>query len=534
MRARLLAFAAAAAAFAPPGATAQQAASPQIVTQQLQNLDVWSVSAISRAQGAFASDLWAHSDPAVVGALLGRLPSAYESPAALALARRVLFSGGDAPRGDAREAARERYEALGRMGAAEELATMAAGVNDALSDPDIAQYAAQAELARGRRPEACARGRGANFGDQPPAFILRLRAYCAAVTGDRAAADLALELARASGADDAWYRAAVAAAAGAPGARPPAARFDNSLATQLSIAGQLRPGPNPLANASALALVALVRSDRSPQPLRAQAAALALARGVLSPAEARAILHATPAEATAGLPAVAAALRQAEAAPGSLAAATAISDVLRQATAPMEFAATARLFRDDIYALQAAPDAGATLMFARASLANGDAQEARRLIASARQAGAEETTLAPLDAALTILTGVRGNAATVAMQRRIDHAGASLATRAARDIVIMAALGAPLDGPTEAFLLAHPPSGGAPADPGAMAALSSALDRNASGEIALLAVVAAQRGPARLDAISLERILRALRASGLEDDARRFAVEAILAGAPAS
>jgi hypothetical protein len=526
----LLAFAAA--SVASLDAAAQQAVSPQIETQQLQSLDVWSVSAVSRAQGGLAPDLWAQSDPAVIDVLFGRLPANYDSPATLTLARRVLFSGGAAPRGNAQDAARARFEALGRMGAADELATMAAGVNDALSDPEIAQYAAQAELARASRPNACARGRGANFGDPPPAFVLRLRAYCAAASGDRAAADLALELARASGADDAWYRGAVAAAAGAPGTRPPTARYDNSLAAQLSIAGHLRPGPNPLANTSTLALLTLARNDQTTQPLRAQAAALALARGALPAAQARAILHATPAEASTGLPPLAIALRQVEAAPGTLTAAAAISDVLRGAAAPADFAAAARFFRDDIYALQAAPDATAALMFARAALANGDTQEARRLITSARQAGADEATLAPLEAALTVLSGVQGNAATIAMQRRIDRGGASLATRAARDVAIMTALGAPLDGPTEAFLLAHPPSGGAQADPGAMIALGAAIDRRATGEAALLAVVAAQPGPTRLDAASLVRILQALRAIGLDSDARRFAVEAIVAGAP--
>ena len=50
---------------------------------------------------------------------------------------------------------------------------------------------------------------------------------------------------------------------------------------------------------------------------------------------------------------------------------------------------------------------------------------------------------------------------------------------------------------------------------------------------ALLAVVAAgEGGPARLDAESVERIIRALRGLRLEDDARRIAVEALLAGAP--
>src|SRR5262249_6841230 len=155
-----------------------------IETQQLTQLDAWSVGAMSRSQGGLEPTLWSGTDPVALTALFDRLPVVYESPAAFALARRVLLSGGTAPQGDAQAAARKRFEALGKMGAADELAIMAAGTGSGLSDPVIAQYAAQAELARGRAPDACARGRAAQV-DPPPPFILRLRAYCAAQSGDR-------------------------------------------------------------------------------------------------------------------------------------------------------------------------------------------------------------------------------------------------------------------------------------------------------------------------------------------------------------
>src|SRR5262249_47197821 len=147
-----------------------------IETQQLNQLDVWSVSALSRGQGALDPALWSGTDPAALALLFDRLPASYESPAAEALMRRVLLSGGPAPQeptpGDAQAAARKRFEALGKVGFADELAVMAAGAGPGLSDPVIAQYAAQAELARGRVPEACARGRQAQA-DPPPPFILR-------------------------------------------------------------------------------------------------------------------------------------------------------------------------------------------------------------------------------------------------------------------------------------------------------------------------------------------------------------------------
>lgn len=544
---RMMAAAAAFSALTPMAALAQSNLPQPVESQALTQLDAWSVSAISRQQGALPADLWTRSDPAFLALAFDRLPAVYESPATLALSRRVLFSGGDAPRGDAALAARKRFEALGKMGAADELSVMATGSGSGLSDPGIAMFTAQAELARGRRAEACQRGRNANAGETPPPFFLRLRAYCAAAAGDRAAADLALELARAQNAADNWYTGAVAAAGGAAGARPPAALYDNSLSAALSLAGNLRPGANPLANSSTLALVTVARAENAPQPQRAQAAALAFRRGAISADEARTILRATPATVTTGLPAIVTALRRVEAvnppprAAGSeagavsvLETAAAIADVLRASTAPADFAAAARMFRAEISSLSTAPDAAAAVLFARAALINGDAQNGQRLIASARQAGADEAALAPLDAALVAMAGPRGEAGTMAMHRRIDAAGTGARARAAaREVTILAALGAPVDGTVQTFVLANAPQGGARAESGAMLALAGAVERNAIGEGALLAVVAAgEGGPARLDAESLERILRALRGLRLDDDARRIAVEAILAGAP--
>ncbi|HVY86073.1 MAG TPA: hypothetical protein VG943_13130, partial [Caulobacterales bacterium] len=371
----------------PDAAMAQSALPAPIETQELQQLDAWTVGALPRNGGALPNDMWSHSDPDFVAALFDKVPASFESPSQQRLVRRVLLSGATAPPGDAAQAARKRFEAIGRVGYADELATMAGGAGASLTDPLIAQYAAQAELARGNRAGACERGRNANM-DQPAAFMLRLRAYCAAVTGDRTAADLALQLnAGGVAADNAWYSAAVAAAGGAPGRTLPAARYDNSLNVQLSIAGNLRPGATPLASASSLALVALARNDHTPQPYRAQAASLAFRRGLLTVDETRAILRATPPETTTGLPPIATAVRQVEASPGSLDAATAIAGVLRQATAPADFTAASVLFKADIAALTTAPDPAAASLFARAALAADDVPLALRLTLSTGQAG---------------------------------------------------------------------------------------------------------------------------------------------------
>lgn len=511
-------------------ATAQTPRQAAIESAPLTQLDGWSVGAITRTQGAFAPTLWRGSDPAVLGALFDRLPATFESPAARALAERALTSPGQAPVGEAAaDAMRKRYSALGRMGKADALAQMAAGAGSAAADPGIAQFAAQAELARARRPEACGRGRAA-LGEQPAPFLLRLRAYCAAALGERAAADLALELARGANAEDAWFRSAIGGV-GEGAARPNvAARYDNSLNASVSLAANLRAPANPLANASALSLSVLARTETTPQPLRAQAAALALRRGALTAPQAREILRATPETVTTGLPPLLTALRAVAAAPGPQDAAPAIVGLLRASQAPADFAATAALFEPEIAATNAAADAPAALLLARAALVNGDAPIAERFLRLASGAGATPANLAPLEAALAIL---RGAVDQMAISRRIDAAGREGVRAAARDLAIFNALGFPIDATARGYVLANGSDAGRRIDPGLLALLSSAAENGALGETALSAAAATADGPGALSTASLSEVLRALRASDLNAPARRIAIEAILAGPPA-
>jgi hypothetical protein len=520
---------------------------PEIESNELRQLDAWTVGVLTAEQGGLARNVWASSDPAALSAAFDALPSVYESPAAQHLARRVLLSGADAPPGDAAEAARNRFEALGRMGAADELSQMAAGAGPALADAAIAQYAAQAELARNRRAEACARGRLAQ-GSPPSTFILRLRAYCSAATGDRAAADLALEIARANRGEDAWVTSVIGIVGGAPNARPPAARYDTSLNAALSLAANLRPGANALANASSLALLSIARKEDAAQPLRAQAAALALRRGVLPAAEARAILAATPGNVVANVP-LATALQTMAATRGAPTAVP-VATVLRNARTIADFTAAAHFFQDDIraFASWGAPatdptaaaaagpalDTTQALLFARAAIATGDASLAGRLLEQAQRTGGVQPALSPVEAALAVMRGVNSDPNGMAAHRRMDGATTANARAVARDMAIMGAAGFQFDGAAEAFVTSNAPQGGVAADAGALGVLSGAAARGATGEAALYAAIAAGDGPARLDAASVVAIVRALRAARLDGEARRFAVEAILAGAPAT
>lgn len=521
---------------------------PEIESNELSQLDAWTVGTLTQEQGGLPRNVWSDADPVALAAAFDALPSTYQSPAVQNLARRVLLSGADAPRGDASEAARNRFEALGRMGAADELSQMAAGAGPALADAAIAQYAAQAELARGRRIEACARGRQAQ-GDPPATFILRLRAYCSAATGDRAAADLALEIARANRGEDAWVTSVIGIIGGAPTSRPPAARYDTSLNAALSLAANLRPGTNPLNGASSLSMLAIARDEEAPQPLRALAAAGALQRGVMSAAETRTIIAATPATVTSGAPSYVTALRTLSTARGAPAAA-AVANVLRTASTHgvADFTAASRFFKEDIESFAswsaAAPaaadapptgpqlDANSALLFARAAIATGDARLAGRLLDTARQGGAAQPALSPVEAAFTVMRGVNNDPNGMAVHRRMDGSSTPTARTTARDALIMGAVGFQFDGAAQAFVAANAPQGGVAADAGALSVLNAAAERGSVGEVALYAAIAAGNGPATLDANSVVAIIRALRAARMDGEARRFAVEAILAGGP--
>ncbi|MGE0044534.1 MAG: hypothetical protein AB7J28_15940 [Hyphomonadaceae bacterium] len=528
IKTNLWTLAGAALAMTAAGAHAQSQTPAPVEMGALSTLNAWTVGSIARNQGALPQTMWAESDAAQIGALMERLPDTFDSPAAFSLARRVLASAADAPDGEAgAEAARQRFEALGRIGLADDLATMAAGAGaSALSDPSIAQFAAQAELARGRANDACQRARLVNA-EAPPPFILRVRAFCAAAVGETAAADLALEVARSANAEDAWLRSAIGAMA-APPARAVPARYDTSLNASASLAARLTPGANPLNNSSTLALITVARSENAPAALRAQAAALAFRRGVLGVAPARAALMAEGV--TTGLSPLTVAARQAQATPGTLEAATAIAAALRQSSSYMDFFAAARLFRDDIAQLTAAPDHAAAINFARAAVAIGDMQLGARLAENAAAAGATQTQLAALSAALAIGARMNAEDAALVIPRRIEAGGSARAV--SRDVIILSAMGFPSNGAARAHLSANAAQGGRRADQGLLAALNAAAQAGATGEAALLAALICADGAGSLDADSLATVIRALRTADLADSARGIAIEALNAGAP--
>ncbi|MDX2234651.1 MAG: hypothetical protein NW200_09140 [Hyphomonadaceae bacterium] len=529
MRAVYLSVAALLVAMGSP--TAAQAQSSAIEQGSLAELDPWAVGAPARGEAALPRTLWRQSDPAALELAFDRVPPTIGSPTALRLTRQALLSPAEQPSGVAVVAARKRYEALARIGAGEEIASMVSGSGEAKRDPAIALYATQGDLGRGRLREACRRADLIQT-DAPPPFVLRLRVLCFAEAGERESADLAMEVARVTNAADPtlpWFQGAVAVLNGAPPARPPLARYDTSLNAATSIAAKLRPPPqNALVNASTFALAIVARSETAPAGLRAQAAAKALRMAAIPADVARAAGRVDALEKTPtplGL-----SVKEVEAAAGPYAQALAIDVALKRAKPHGEFTAMARLFAPDIARLPIDPGtAPAAATFARALMAIGDHRAALAWRRSADTVPADPALLGILDLALTIAADDAA-AARFAAERRIDTAAARTDGLAARDLTALQALGYDIGETARAFVARTPPALGRKPDPSLMMLMTTAAQRGAAGEVALHAALAIGDGAEQLDAASLAQILGALRAVGLAEPARHAALEAVVAG----
>ncbi len=500
-----------------------------IAVETLPTLDSWAANGLNRSEPALPQTLWIGSDASAIGAAFDRLERPLGSLAAQGLARRALLSPGATPFGNARDAEVKRFAALARLGLVEALPGMVAG--RLANDPLVAQFVAQAELAQAQTNAACARARALQ-GDGLPAFVLRLRAFCFAKAGDGTAAGLTLDLARgpnppAPGAEERWWTQALSTLSGAGGPKP-AGRFGDVLTASVSLDAGLAPGANALSASSAQALIRLTRDGAAPPELRLGAASQALRFGLIDSAAAAAAigpaLAAPPpakGRAAPALPALAQGFANVQIAGGDEDRTRALAASLRAAGGAGGHLAAARLYRNDLRRARAAPSEAAPAI-ARALLLLGDASAARGWV----EASAGARTEAALGAALAA-AGLADPALAIA--RRVDSAAnAAIARRAARDIAALSALGAPLTDTAAAITLRADPAARR-ADPALLAQLVTASQNGAVGETVVLAAAALGEGAQTLDPASLTSIIQALRAIGLDADARMVAVEAILA-----
>lgn len=175
---------------------------------ELGGVDASAAGLIGAGDGGFGPDMWRGTTRADVDRYLAAMPVATHSPLVNDLSRRLLLTSATPPEGQASGtsllAARlERLIASGHADLASELGRSA----NADRSPPVSIARARAALALGEDKDACGELAGIPAGNDPAhdeadAFATRLSAFCQISSGNKAAANLTLDLAREEGLND--------------------------------------------------------------------------------------------------------------------------------------------------------------------------------------------------------------------------------------------------------------------------------------------------------------------------------------------
>lgn len=387
------------------------------------------------------ADLWRGASAGTFRTVLPLLAAKPLSPAAQALARRVLATGAGAPDGAGEDAALAgaRIEALMALGDTTGASAILSRTANVERSPVLAEAAAEAALLSGDDDRACQIGE-ALAAERDAIYWLRLRAYCRLRAGQAGAAQLTFDLAQGQSRDAVYGRLM--------GAR---------------LAGAGDPGEASLRNGLDYAL--------------SRSLGLDLTRAKPSPAVASALAGPAP-----------------EAPTWTMTPGPSVADA------------------------------------AMAMLAGGDLGGAQQLRAGLMrdEPGVSAEEMALLDG---MLSAASGRAAGPTLDRLLERGGVGEAKARGRmqaAAVLLAALGAPMS-PAGRGELAAFSVGEQEAPAARMLALEFAAEQKLTGETALLALwVCADAGAAGPKPADRARIIRALRAGGLEADARHFALEGLI------
>jgi hypothetical protein len=472
---------------AAPASPAEQPGQPDAVAPpppvpvQGEALNPLDLFAAGRDTG-LGQDLWRGASADLARSVIPPLGDHPLSPAAAALARRVLAASAAAPDGAGSDsdlaAARARVLlALGDAPTAALILDRTAGLANSAA---LSQTAAEAALIDDEDDKACAIGEALSVG-RDGAYWLRLRAYCQARAG-KPAAQLTMTLAEDADHDPAFARM-----------------------LPVIIAGAGDPGPASLHDGLDYAMSRRLKLDLAPAMADAPPAiALRLAAD------------------TAGLGAAPPATAPVEAD---------ILAGLRKAKGVRAYATAARLALPAIAQLvQSKATLTNPVQLATAALAAGDAQtaQATRLgLADTVGTGADPADLAILDAALAVAAGKADPPTLDRLIERGARAGdASGRAQAAAALVL--ALGWPVDGQARAEFAGFS-IGRARASAATLLLLDSAAEQGVRGDVALLALgVAEASGEAGPEPADRAALIRDLDRVGLKADAQGFALEGLI------
>jgi hypothetical protein len=233
-------------------ATPLAAAAQPVEVTSLAAPDAFSVGA--RDTGLPAT-LWRGASLDTVQTVLGLVATKPLSPAAAALARRVLVTGAPGPQGagddpDLAAARAQALIALGEVKAAARVLERAAGLDRSAG---LSRAAAESALLAGDDARACQVEEALTV-SRDEVYWLRLRTYCQAIAGHADQAQLTFDLAQTQAKDAVFARlmGAKLAGAGNPGAASLRNGLDYALSRSLGLdLAAAKPGPGVAAAMSA-------------------------------------------------------------------------------------------------------------------------------------------------------------------------------------------------------------------------------------------------------------------------------------------
>ncbi len=203
------------------------ASGTSIQVGRLSRVDAATASLIGPESGNLGSDMWEDSRRGDIEQLLADLPPVQGSPVLINLRQRLLLTGATPPAGmtaslgagsgGGRDFLTLRLDALLTAGRANDALELAAAAPKSRS-ASIAMAQARAALALGKGNEACDALSALPANGDPrtephAAFALKLSAYCQILGGNPALSDITADLAREEGLDDPLFYSLQAAAA---------------------------------------------------------------------------------------------------------------------------------------------------------------------------------------------------------------------------------------------------------------------------------------------------------------------------------
>lgn len=503
----------------------------QIEDSGLAQVDPWGLGFLEPGEPALPINMWRASNAEDLVPLMRRVRTRGLTPAERTLMRRMALSPAGKPGGDKSadllaERARIMFE-LGEAGAAAELM---ARLSKPPAGMDAAEISADLNLALGNEATAC----GPDNLSRDGAYWARLRAVCAALSGNASGAELAIEIAEADGVSDPWLFSAVFAASG-DSPEPPPGRYDSGLRLAISTAAGLKPPANTISLSRPDLAAAMTGRESLPAALRVRSAGIAAESGLIDTSDYRDAFDALLAsEDFQPANSLELALRTA-ADPDRTAAekSRAIAIAIRSARgSPAKFSAVSRLLSEELSRLpRSAETAGEALAFAQASLAAGNTDAAASWTGAVTIEGAPESDafdVAYLDG-LTILSG--GDTSKASVDHVSDELTANVQTDAQRAAAVRlfslwTVLDIPPNAEARAMMAAHRPKNTSRIKPTALLSLSAAADAGAAGEVILATVGLTNGDPSKLDPADLMILVDALGKIGAQDVARSLVLEA--------